>query len=91
MKKFLSALIATLMLVVCFALSACGDKYTSSYSATLMVRTNTANEASVSFDTFNGTYVMKLKNEDGRKAAITYNITIRLKNGFVCDKMILQR
>lgn len=77
MKKFLSALIATLMLVVCFTLSACGDKYTSSYSATLMVRTNTASKASVSFDTFNGTYVMKLKNEDGRKAAITYNIALK--------------
>lgn len=77
MKKFLDVLIATMMLVVCFTLSACENKYTSSYSATLMVRTNTANEASVSFGTFNGTYVMKLKNKDDSEAFITYNITLK--------------
>ena len=77
MKKFLSTIIVAMMLVMCFTLSACGDKYTSSYSATLMVRTNTANEASVSFDTFNGTYVMKLKNKGDSEAAITYNIALK--------------
>lgn len=79
MKKFANVIIATLMLVLCFTLSACGNKYTSKYSATLMVRTNTSNEASVSFDTFDGTYVIKLKNKGSEKAFITYNA--RLEEG----------
>ena len=77
MKKFVKVFIATIMLAFCFTLSACGDKYTSSYSATLMVKTNAANEASVSFDTFNGTYIMKLNNKSGDKAFITYSITLK--------------
>lgn len=77
MKKFFSVLIAAMMLVMCFTLSACVDKYTSSYTATLMVRTNTANEASVSFDTFKGTYVIKFKNKGDCETFITYNITLK--------------
>ena len=80
MKKFLSTIIVAMMLVMCFTLSACGDKYTSSYSATLMVRTNTANEASVSFDTFNGTYVMKLKNKGDADTVIAYNVSLEEGN-----------
>lgn len=77
MKKFFGVLIAAMMLVMCFTLSACVDKYTSSYTATLMVRTNTANEASVSFDTFKGTYVIKFKNKGDSETFITYNITLK--------------
>ncbi|MGN1104363.1 MAG: hypothetical protein ACI4QI_05745 [Candidatus Coproplasma sp.] len=62
---------------MCFTVSACGNKYTSNYSATLMVKTNTANEACVSFDTFSGTYVMKFNNKSNSEAIITYNITLK--------------
>lgn len=80
MKKFASMLIATMMLVLCFTLSACENKYTSRYSATLMVRTNTSNKASVSFDAFSGIYVIKLKNKGDDKAFITYNATLEEGN-----------
>lgn len=80
MKKFVSMLIATMMLVLCFTLSACENKYTSRYSATLMVRTNTSNKASVSFDAFSGIYVIKLKNKGDDKAFITYNATLEEGN-----------
>lgn len=77
MKKLLGLLMVAMMLVISFTLSACGNKYTSNYSATLMVRTNTASKASVSFDTFNGTYVIKLKNKSNSEAFITYNISLK--------------
>ncbi len=80
MKKFAGVFIAAMMLVLCFTLSACGNKYTSSYSATLMVRANTANEASVSFDTFNGTYVMKLENKGDADTVIAYNVSLEEGN-----------
>ena len=80
MKKIASTVIATVMLVLCFMLSACGNKYTSHYSATLMVRTNTLHEASVSFSNFSGIYVMKLKNIGDEKAFITYNATLEEGN-----------
>lgn len=76
MKKFAGAIIAVAALVLCFTLSACANKYTSHYSATLMVRTNTSEKASVSFNTFSGTYVMKFKNKDDGQAFLTYNATL---------------
>lgn len=80
MKKIAGVIIATAMLVLCFSLSACGSKYASHYSATLMVRTNTSNEANVSFSTFNGVYVMQLKSAGDEKAYITYNATLEEGN-----------
>ena len=80
MKKFANAIIATMMLILCFALSACGNKYVSHYNAMLMVSKNTPTEASVTFDTFNGTYVIKLKNTGDDKASITYNATLEEGN-----------
>ena len=80
MKKIASTVIATVMLVLCFMLSACGNKYTSHYSATLMVRTNTSHEASVSFSNFSGIYVMKLNNIDDEKSFITYNASLEEGN-----------
>lgn len=80
MKKIASVIIATAMLVLCFTLSACGNKYASHYSAMLMVSTNTLNEASVSFDTFSGIYVMQLKNTGDEKAFITYNAMLEEGN-----------
>lgn len=80
MKKMAYAIIAAMMMFLCFTLSACGNKYVSKYSATLMVRENTADKASVSFDTFNGTYTMHLKNTDDKKAFITYNASLEEGN-----------
>ncbi|MCM1261038.1 MAG: hypothetical protein NC222_08880 [Staphylococcus sp.] len=63
-------------LALCFVLSACGNKYVSKYSATLMVQTNTSNKATVSFDTFSGTYVIQLKNNGADKGFITYEASL---------------
>lgn len=76
MKKLTSAIIAMITLVLCFMLSSCGNKYTSKYSATLMVSTNTSNKASISFDSFNGTYVMQLKTNGTDEVFITYEATL---------------
>ena len=76
MKKFASVIIAVVALVLCFTLSACGIKYVSHYSAMLMVRENTPNKASVSFDSFSGTYVIQLKNKSADEAFITYKATL---------------
>lgn len=64
------------MLVLCFALSACGNKYVSRYNATLMVKTNTSNKASVSFDSFSGTYVMQFRNNSADEVFVSYNATL---------------
>ena len=71
MKRIVSVIVAAATLILCFSLSACGNKYSSRYSATLMVRSNTSNEASVSFDSFSGTYVMQLKNKGDDAVFIT--------------------
>ena len=76
MKKFASVIIAVVTLVLCFTLSACGNKYVSYYSATVMVRTNTSNKASVSFGSFSGTYVIKLKSNGADEVFITYDATL---------------
>ncbi len=46
----------------------------------LMVRTNTSNKASVSFDSFSGTYVMQLKNNSADEVFIAYEATLREGN-----------
>lgn len=75
MKKIKKAIISIATLILCFTLSSCGNKYVSKYSATMMVRTNTSNKASVSFGSFSGTYVMKLQNR-GADAFIAYEATL---------------
>ena len=80
MKKFASVIIAVVILVLCFTLSACGNKYVSHYSAMLVVRENTANKASVSFESFSGTYVIILKNNGADEVYITYEATLREGN-----------
>ena len=42
----------------------------------LMVKENTSSKASVSFDSFNGTLVMKLKNNSADEVFITYEATL---------------
>ena len=76
MKKFARVVIAAAALVLCFTLSACGNKYVSRYSAMLMVRENAPNKASVSFDSISGTYVIKLKNKSADEAFINYEATL---------------
>ncbi len=76
MKKIKEVIVAVVILVLCFSLSACGNKYVSRYSATLMVRTNTSNKASVSFDTFSGIYVMQFKVAGADEVFITYEATL---------------
>ncbi len=72
MKKFAGVILAVVTLILCFTLSACGNKYVSRYNATLMVRTNTSNKASVTFDSFSGTYVIKLKNKSADEVFVDY-------------------
>lgn len=73
MKKIAGLIITTMALILCFTLSACGSKYASNYVTTMMTSSNTSSEASVSFDTFSGTYVMKLKNTGDEEVSISYN------------------
>lgn len=80
MKKFVGVIIATVALVLCFSLSACGVKYVSNYSSSVMTTTSSSKEASVSFDTFSGTYVMKLQNAGDGEAVITYSATLEEGN-----------
>ena len=76
MKKFVSAVIAVVTLALCFTLSACGVKYSSHYSSSVMVTSNTSDKASVSFDSFSGTYVMQLKNNGSDEVYIDYEATL---------------
>ena len=80
MKKITKIVIAAVMLILCFTVSACENKYVIHYSATLMVRKNTTSEVSVSFSTFSGIYVMQLKNTGDEKTFITYNATLEEGN-----------
>ncbi|MDE7439956.1 MAG: hypothetical protein K2N23_05580 [Clostridia bacterium] len=79
MKKIAGIIIAIATLVLCFTLSACGNKYSSNYSSSKMVEKNTSDTASVSFDKFSGTYVIKF-NTSNEKASITYNATLKEGN-----------
>ncbi len=64
MKKALStASIAIIMLLSLFSLFGC-NKYTSSYKAVAFVHTNTSKNANMSFSSFEGTMVFKLKCEN---------------------------
>ena len=73
MKKFASVIVVVVALVLCFSLAACGDMYVSNFNAKLMVSNNNTHNASISFDTFSGTYVMKFTNNGDDRAFITYN------------------
>lgn len=81
MKKFTKVITAVVaMLVLCFTLCACGKTYSSHYSSGRMTTTNTPNNASVSFDNFKGTYVIKLTNSGSGEAVIAYNATLGAGN-----------
>lgn len=65
MKRRVAVLIIAVMVGV--LLTAC-SKYTSSYKATILVTTNHSGEASMSFSTFSGTKVFKIKSGDNENA-----------------------
>lgn len=72
MRKTLSKIfIAVVMTVLLVSLFGC-NKYTSSYKAIGFVHTNTAKNASMSFVSFEGTMVFKLKCE-GENEKIQYS------------------
>lgn len=76
MKKITSVIIVIVMFVLCFALSACGNKYISNYSSSRMVEEKATNKASVSFYSFSGTEVIKFHNRGGDEVYITYSATL---------------
>lgn len=76
MKKFAGVILAVAALVLCFTLSACKTRYSSHYSASLMASTNTSDNASVSFDSFKGTYVIKFKSKAADEVFITYEASL---------------
>ena len=80
MKKFASVIIAAMMLVLCLGLTACGNGYASNYSSSQMTSSNTSTEASMSFGSFSGTYVIKFKNSGDGTAFIKYNATLEEGN-----------
>ena len=59
MKKFSFALVLIFTVVM---LCSCGE-YVNSYSATILITSCYGNEASVEFDTFNGTKNLKLRRD----------------------------
>lgn len=65
MKRKVAVLIMAVMMGV--LLTGC-SRYTSSYKATILVTTNHSGEASMSFSTFNGTKVFKVKSGDNENA-----------------------
>lgn len=70
MKKVTSLLLA--LLFVAFSLTGCG-KYVSSYSAVAFAHSNERDSAWMSFLSFNGSQVFKLKCESDNEAAIQYS------------------
>ena len=80
MKKIAGVIIAVATLILCFTLCACGTRYVSNYSSATMTTISTQTEASVSFDSFSGTYVMKLYNNGSDEVSITYNATLKEGN-----------
>lgn len=80
MKKIAGVIIVTVALVLCFALSACGNGYASNYSGTAIVTTRTPNKTSISFGSFSGTCAMQLKNNGGDEVFITYEASLEEGN-----------
>ena len=77
MKRIAGVIIAAATLVLCFALCACGSGYISNYSSRTMTTTSTSTRATVSFDGFSGTYVMKLNSKGGDEVLISYDATLQ--------------
>lgn len=76
-KQLFTVLIAAVMALFLLPLSGC-NKYTSNYKAMMFVHTNTMKNASMSFSSFEGTMVFKLKCESADEK-IYYSA--KLENG----------
>ncbi len=57
-------------LLFCITLSGC--KYVSSYSATILVHSNSSDSGYIRFSSFTGTYVFKFKYSSGSSEALHY-------------------
>lgn len=73
MKKFAGVIIAVATLVLCIMLSACGNRYSSHFNSSVMISKNNATDASVSFDGFSGTYVIKFDSKGTDEVFISYD------------------
>ncbi len=76
-KTVFIVLIAAVMALFLLPLSSC-NKYTSHYKATMLVQTHTTKNASMSFSSFEGTMVFKLKCESADEKI---NYSAKLENG----------
>ena len=63
MKKLLPVLIVIFLCVACIVCLVACSKYSSHYSALLLVTTNTSKSASIRFTSLNGTKAFKLKSD----------------------------
>lgn len=55
-------------LAMCFCLTACGNKYSSSYYAVGMTRTSTSTKSTLYFKEFDGRFVFKMKAKEDKNA-----------------------
>lgn len=76
-KRLFTGLVATVMALLLLPLFGC-NRYTSSYKAVAFAHTNTTKHASMSFSSFEGTMVFKLKCESEDE---TINYSAKLENG----------
>lgn len=76
-KRLFTGLVATVMALLLLPLFGC-NRYTSNYKAVAFAHTNTTKHASMSFSSFEGTMVFKLKCESEDE---TINYSAKLENG----------
>jgi len=80
MKKIISIISVTVLLILCSALSGCSSEpYTSSYNAVGLVQTYDDSSAIMSFSEFQGVKVYKLRFEDSFSKSLIYKL--RLETG----------
>ena len=72
MKRILSFLV---MLSMMLSLCACG-KYTSSYKAIGLVRSQTSHSCEASFHSLEGTLVFKIKKTEGAEGEVCYSVRV---------------
>ena len=70
MRKFVILVLSALLLLSCITLSGC--KYVSSFSATILVQSNTSDSGFMRFDSFTGTYVFKFKCTEESSGTLNY-------------------
>ena len=76
-KHFFTVLVAVFMALLLLTLSGC-NRYNSHYKAVAFVHTNTTKNASMSFSSFEGSMVFKLKCESADEKI---NYSAKLENG----------